>query len=94
MKQPGLHDRHRDKNGEISRKHGSTLIRTLRRTYGVKLRCTLTAVELPMASKAEKTHPELCSLQLFREHGGARLLVFASASTPDANPRWGTGHGS
>jgi len=26
--------RHRDKNGEISRKHGNTLMRTLRRTYG------------------------------------------------------------
>jgi hypothetical protein len=26
--------RHRDRNGEISRKHGNTLIRTLRRTYG------------------------------------------------------------
>jgi hypothetical protein len=26
--------RHRDKNGEISRKHGNTLIRTLRITYG------------------------------------------------------------
>ena len=26
--------RHRDKNGEIIRKHGNTLIRTLRRTYG------------------------------------------------------------
>jgi hypothetical protein len=26
--------RHRDKNGEISSKHGNTLIRTLRRTYG------------------------------------------------------------
>jgi hypothetical protein len=25
---------HRDKNGEISRKHGNTLIRTLRKTYG------------------------------------------------------------
>jgi hypothetical protein len=25
---------HRDKNGEISRKHGYTLIRTLRKTYG------------------------------------------------------------
>jgi len=32
--QPGLDGRHRDKNGEISRKHGNTLIRTLRRTYG------------------------------------------------------------
>jgi len=26
--------RQRDKNGEISRKHGNTLIRTLRKTYG------------------------------------------------------------
>jgi len=34
MKQPGLDDRHRDKNGEISRKHGNTLVRTLRRIYG------------------------------------------------------------
>jgi len=29
--------RHRDKNGEISRKHGNTLIRTLRKTYGPSL---------------------------------------------------------
>jgi hypothetical protein len=26
--------RHRDKNGEISRKHGNTQIHTLRKTYG------------------------------------------------------------
>jgi len=30
----GLDDRHRDKNGEISRKHGNTLVRTLRGVYG------------------------------------------------------------
>jgi hypothetical protein len=34
MKQPGLDGRHRDKNGEISKKHGNTLIGTLRKTYG------------------------------------------------------------
>jgi hypothetical protein len=34
MKQPGLDQRHRDKDGEISRKHGNTLISTLRQTYG------------------------------------------------------------
>jgi len=34
MKQPGLDQRHRDKNGEISRKHGNTLVRTLRRSHG------------------------------------------------------------
>lgn len=34
MKQPGLDGRHRDKNGEISRKHGNTLMGTLRKHYG------------------------------------------------------------
>jgi hypothetical protein len=34
MQQPGLDQRHRDKNGEISRKHGNTLISTLRQIYG------------------------------------------------------------
>jgi hypothetical protein len=28
--------RHRDKDGEISQKHGNTLIRTLRTTYGTR----------------------------------------------------------
>jgi hypothetical protein len=34
MKEPGLDDRHRDKDGTIERKHGNTLVRTLRETYG------------------------------------------------------------
>ncbi|MGB6491873.1 MAG: hypothetical protein WBF10_10545 [Methylovirgula sp.] len=34
MKEPGPDHRHRDKNGEISKKHGNTLMRTLRKTYG------------------------------------------------------------
>lgn len=34
MKQPGLDHRHRDKNGEIARKHGNTLISSLRKIYG------------------------------------------------------------
>lgn len=34
MEEPGLDKRHRDKNGEISKKHGNTLISTLRQTYG------------------------------------------------------------
>jgi hypothetical protein len=33
MQQPGLDNRHRDKDGTIARKHGNTLIRTLRETY-------------------------------------------------------------
>jgi hypothetical protein len=34
MQQPGLHGRHRDQNGEVSRKHGNTLVNTLRKIYG------------------------------------------------------------
>jgi hypothetical protein len=34
MKEPGLDDRHRDKNGQISRKHGNTFVATLRKIYG------------------------------------------------------------
>jgi hypothetical protein len=34
MKQPGLDDRHCDKVGEISRKHGNTLVGTLRGLCG------------------------------------------------------------
>ena len=29
-----LHGRHRDKDGQVSKKHGNTLIGTLRHTYG------------------------------------------------------------
>ena len=34
MDQPGLDRRHRDKNGEIARKHGNTTVRRLRQIYG------------------------------------------------------------
>jgi hypothetical protein len=34
MKQPGLDHRHRDKDGEISKRHGNTLVGTLRKTHG------------------------------------------------------------
>jgi hypothetical protein len=34
MNKAGLDNRHRNKDGEISHKHGNTLIRTLRKVYG------------------------------------------------------------
>jgi hypothetical protein len=34
MSKPGLDGRHRNKDGEISGKHGNTLVRTLRKVYG------------------------------------------------------------
>ncbi len=33
MKQPGLDNRHRDKYGEISHKHGNTLVGTIREKH-------------------------------------------------------------
>lgn len=35
--QPGLDDRHRDNNGRIRAKNGTTLVGTLRETYGPDL---------------------------------------------------------
>jgi hypothetical protein len=34
MQQPGLDNRHRDKDGTIAKMHGNTLIHTLRDIYG------------------------------------------------------------
>jgi hypothetical protein len=34
MSKAGLDNRHRNKDGEISHKHGNTLVRTLRKIYG------------------------------------------------------------
>lgn len=34
MSKPGLDHRHRNKDGEISGKHGNAFVRTLRKVYG------------------------------------------------------------
>ena len=66
MKQPGLDQRHRDRNGEISRKHGNTLVRTLRRIHGPdfakgfketdKLSDVLQTLDEPSLSKLVRDH--------------------------------------
>jgi hypothetical protein len=66
MKQPGLDQRHRDKNGEISRKHGNALVRTLRRIHGPdfaegfretdKLSDVMQALDEPSPSKLVRDH--------------------------------------
>ena len=69
MQQPGLHNRHRDKNGEISRKHGNTLVRTLRRMYGHNF----AAGEPDTAKLSDVLHaldePSLTALVHDHEHG-------------------------
>ena len=66
MNEPGLDDRHRDKNGEISKKHGNTLVRTLRKIYGAdfaaafsetsKLSDVLQTLDAASLSKLVKDH--------------------------------------
>ena len=66
MKQPGLDQRHRDKSGEISRKHGNTLVRTLRETHGADFACgfndtdrlfdVLQTLDEPSLSKLVRDH--------------------------------------
>ena len=66
MDQPGLHGRHRDKNGELSRKHGNTLVSTLRKVYGQhfaggcgpeeKLSDVLQKLDEPLLSKLVHDH--------------------------------------
>ena len=65
MTTPGL-ERHRDENGEIGRKHGNTLVRTLRAIYGpsfasgfagdVKLSAVLQALDEPSLTKLVHDH--------------------------------------
>lgn len=61
-----LDNRHRDKNGEISRKHGNTLVGTLRKHYGASfapgfkdsdtLHQVLATLDEPSLSKLIKDH--------------------------------------
>jgi len=64
--QKGLQHRHRDKNGEISRKHGNTLVSTLRTIYGAsfaekfqphdKLSDVLTSLDEPSLTRLIDDH--------------------------------------
>ena len=66
-----IDDRHRDKNGEISRKHGNTLVGTLRRIYGE----TFAAGESESAKLSavlDKLH-ETSLTQLVHDHSSGQL---------------------
>ena len=66
MKEPGLDGRHRDKDGEISKKHGNTEVKTLRKIYGQsfapgfkdtdKLSNVLATLDEPSLSKLVQDH--------------------------------------
>ena len=69
MQQPGLHGRHRDKNGEISRKHGNTLVSTLRKIYGPSFAPGAAPHEKLSDVLAEVDEPSLSKLVHDHEHG-------------------------
>jgi hypothetical protein len=71
MIKAGLDNRHRNKDGEISGKHGNTLIRTMRKIYGHSF-----AAGYPETEKLSEVLPKLneTSLsQLRRDHETGHL---------------------
>jgi len=71
MEQPGLHGRHRKEVGEINRRHGNTLIRTLRRAYGAGFAQGATDDERLENVLARLDEHSLS--QLVRDHEGGEL---------------------
>jgi hypothetical protein len=60
-------ERHRDKNGQISRKHGNTLIRTLRKDYGASFATGCSDDEKLSDVLRELDEPSLSKLVLDHE---------------------------
>jgi hypothetical protein len=71
MQQPGLAGRHRDKNGEISRKHGNTLVGTLRQMYGADFARTFPETAKLSDVLHQLDEPSLSHLH--RDHDGNTL---------------------
>ena len=69
MQQPGLHGRHRNKDGEISRKHGNTLVSTLRKIYGASFAPAARPGETLSEVLVEMDEPSLSKLVHDHERG-------------------------
>lgn len=69
MQQPGLNGRHRDKNGEISRKHGNTLVSNLRKIYGSSFAPAAGAGDTLKEVLVEMDEPSLSKLVHDHERG-------------------------
>jgi hypothetical protein len=76
MEQPGLHGRHRDKNGEISQKHGNTLVATLRKIYGPSFAASFgphDKLSEVLAETGDRSLSQLHLEQLHRDHDAGHL---------------------
>lgn len=72
MNQPGIDDRHRYKDGEITKKHGNTLVRTLRKIYGESFASGFAGTDkLSYVLQKEPTHSSLS--QLRKDHVAGTL---------------------
>ena len=71
MKEPGLDGRHRDKDGEISKKHGNTLVGTLRKIYGKGFAAGYP--DTATLSEVLQQLNETALSQLRRDHGTGHL---------------------
>lgn len=80
--------RHRDKNGEMSRKHGNTLIRTLRKTYGPGFAKDCADDEKLSDALHKLDEPSLS--HLVRDHDAGKLEQIAGAGkgAADGDERW------
>jgi hypothetical protein len=72
VKEPGLDDRHRDKDGEISRKHGNTLVRTLRKIYGQSFASGFAETD-ELSDVLQKDLAHFSLTQLRRDHAAGTL---------------------
>ena len=76
MSKPGLDNRHRNHDGEISHKHGNTLIGTLRKIYGMGFAAGYPATE--KLSDVLQQLNETSLSQLRRDHALADLRCVGS----------------
>jgi hypothetical protein len=78
MQQPGLQGPHRDKIGEISRKHGNTLVSTLRKIYGPSFAPAAQPSEQLSDVLVEMDEPSLTKLVHDHERGDLEGKVAAA----------------
>jgi hypothetical protein len=76
----GLDYRHRDKDGEISKKHGNTLVSTLRKIYGDSFAPEFEPHQT--LSEVLRTLDEPSLSRLIEDHKYHRLDLKVSASHP------------
>jgi len=81
MSKTGLDNPHRNKDGEISAKHGNTMIRTLRKVYGQSFAAGYPETGQAERDLAEAERNSLSQLRRDRETGHLdRKIVNASKS--------------